>query len=163
MGFPGKNALYFVRIQVIVIFLSLNCSLLYAFSGIDPRFLGYFNYGISGEFESGNTYHTLRQDLIYFNNGLHIFNVGLKINPEGNNIFQTGYRFSLLFFSIGANMLFRNQIYGISPRAEATLPLVFINLKLFFDYNIYFSRNSNRSNSPEFGFMIGIINFFNFR
>jgi len=146
-----------------VILVSLNCTLLYAFTNINPRFVGYFNYGFSWEFESRNTYHTLRQDLIYFNNGLHIVNVGVKINPDGDNIFQTGYRFSLLFFSLGANVLFRNQIYGISPSAEVTLPMLLINLKLFFNYNIYFSRNSDRSNSPEFGFMVGVINFLNSR
>jgi hypothetical protein len=147
----------------IIFILLLNCS---SFNGFAQSFdignpvIGYFIYGISID-SSVNAVHTFGQEVLFLgSDGLHAIGLGLKINfKENNYVFFTGYRFSLFFFSFGGNLLLTNSNIGISPSIEFIIPLIFINFKIFMNYNIYFLQKNNPI-SPELGLKVSIIDFF---
>ena len=145
--------------KFIIIFLLLNSYFLYAQGefGLHASGLGYFNYGISTD-SSSKTYHTLCQDLGFFGSteGLNVFTFGAKLHEYKAEYFFAGYKYSLFFFSFGGYFLFGEGI-GISPNINLVLPLLIINLKLFINYNIYFTQRNK--NSLEVGFMIGVLDF----
>lgn len=151
--------------RIILAILLLNCSFLNSFaqnSNSGTIVAGYLNYGLS--LDAGNTVHTFGQDILFSSSkGYHVTGLGLRINfRESDYVFFSGYRYSLAFFSFGGNLLFSNENIGISPGIELILPLLIINLKLFVNYNIYFLQDNDpvNSHSFEFGFKIGIIDFY---
>jgi len=151
-----------IKKKFILFLLLLNCSFLYGQRDING--LGYFNYGISIEPITNNTYHTFCLDFLVIDECLSAFTFGLKTNWEFGNVFF-GYRqvvlgsasdgsLPLFLFSIGGNVFFVSDI-GISPYFLFNLSFAFFHFKTFFNYNIYF--NQINKSSPEFGFMIGVI------
>jgi hypothetical protein len=142
--------------RIIILILLLSCLSFYGFA---QGFIGYFSYGISTE--SGNVIHTFGQELLFMGGGFHIFGLGVKINfDESKYVFFTGYRYSLIFFSLGANLLATSGDIGITPVVELILPLIIVNFRFFLNYNIYFSQK-NTPSSPEFGIKINILDFIN--
>jgi len=145
--------------KYIFIFLLLNSSFLYAQGefAINAEGIGYFNYGIS--LDSSRTYHTFSQDLAFLGNteGFNVFTLGVKVHEYKLKYFFTGYKYSLIFFSFGGNLLF-GENFGISPNIQLMLPLILVNFKLFLNYNVYFTQIDK--SSFEFGFMVGVLDFF---
>jgi hypothetical protein len=148
--------------RIIILILLLSCLSFYGFAqgfDIGEPVIGYLSYGIS--MEAGNVIHTFGQELLFLSGGINVFGLGVKIDfEESKYVFFTGYRYSLLFFSLGANLLFTNGDIGITPVMELILPLIIVNFRFFFNYNIYFLQKDNPA-SHEFGVKINIIDFFN--
>jgi hypothetical protein len=147
--------------RIIIIILLLSCLSLYGFSqgfDIGNPVIGYLSYGISTE--SGNLIHTFSQEVLFLSGGINVLGLGLKADfNESKYVFFTGYRYSLFFFSLGANLLFTNGDIGITPVAEFIIPLMIVNFRFFLNYNIYFLQKITPA-SPEFGVKINIIDFF---
>jgi hypothetical protein len=147
--------------RIIILILLLSCLSFYGFAqGVDigNPVIGYLSYGISTE--AGNVIHTFGQEILFMSGGMNVFGLGVKINFEKSRyVFFTGYRYSLIFFSLGADLLVTSGNIGMTPVIELILPLIVVNFKFFFNYNIYFLQNNPAS--AEFGVKINIIDFFN--
>jgi hypothetical protein len=149
--------------RLIIIILLLSCLSSYGFAqviDIGNPVIGYFSYGIS--LDPGNVIHTFGQEVLFLSSGgIHAAGFGVKINfKESNYVFFTGYRYSLFFFSFGGNILVTDSNFGISPGIEFIIPfLVFVNFKIFFNYNIYFLPKRNPA-LPEIGLKVSIMDFF---
>jgi hypothetical protein len=146
--------------RIIILILLLSCLSFYGFAQVFdlPSVYGYFSYGISTE--SGNVIHTFGQEILFMGEGINVFGLGFKADfNKSKYVFFTGYRYSLLFFSAGANLLLSDGNIGITPVAEFIIPLIIVNFIFFFNYNIYFSGNNPAS--FEYGVKINILDFIN--